>query len=746
MRKILIATLILTVNFVSVGQGKSKRQLKKAENYYEAYSYTNAIGKYADAQDGSIESLRNLAESFYRVGNTEKAENLYGQVVNQGTPTSDDVYRYASMLMQNKKYDEAAEMMKEFNALSPEDQRGVNYLSDLEFTDVLQKDKEQFTIENLSINSAQEDFAAVFFQDKVVFASSREGVMQVRRKWNWNRLPFLDLYQADKSSNGELMDAKQLQKSFNKRYHEGPVCFNDDETIMYFTRNNYKGRSVEGIIKLQIFSSKKEYGEWQNEVPFTLNSSEYSVGHPSISADGKWLYFASDMEGGYGGVDIYKIKINEDGTYGEASNLGDKINTEGNEMFPNIQIPGMIVYSSDGKPGLGGLDIFATQILQDESLGRTINFGVPVNSSRDDFSFVLNKEKKKGYFASNRLGGKGDDDIYRFDLLKPIIFGKVIEGFAKDDLGEPLTECVVEILDDRGNVLTTYTTDENGRYEFTVDPRQRYELKGTKDDYFDAITSVSTFSDDDIIQTELELERDPKLSLYILVTDKEDHQYISDVSMIIVDKITEERYEFVTDSTGSHTILLPNKSLNDRGNYSIEIEKEGYFPKTLSYSTVFDRPGVYNLHENLDFAMDKIEVGGDISKFIEINPIYFDFNKYNIRTDAAAELDKIVEIMNDYPGMEVELGSHTDSRGGDAYNIKLSDRRAKASAKYIKDKITNPERIKGKGYGETKLINKCKNGVRCSDEAHQENRRTEFIITKFEGDVKVKNNSPNSFE
>ena len=182
------------------------------------------------------------------------------------------------------------------------------------------------------------------------------------------------------------------------------------------------------------------------------------------------------------------------------------------------------------------------------------------------------------------------------------------------------------------------------------------------------------------------------------------------------------------------------------GSYNIVLEKEGYFGKTVTYNILFDKPGVYKIHENLDLTLDKLEVGGDVSNLIEINPIYFDFNKSNIRPDAALELDKIVKVMTDYPGIEIELGSHTDSRGSDSYNRKLSDRRAKASARYIKERISNPERITGKGYGESKLLNECKNGVKCSDEAHQENRRTEFIITKLDNNIKVKNNSPDSFE
>ncbi len=747
MKKILFLTLLLGTGFFGISQGAVNPKTKKGNNFFERYSYKKAIEKYSESQDGSARTIRNMAESFYRIGNIEKAEALYEQLVNnEEARLANDVYMYASTLMQNQKYEQAALMMKKYNELAPDDSRGFNYISNPNYVVELLKDKGQFKVRNLEINSAQEDFAPMFYNGKVLFTSSREGVKPVRRKWNWNGLPFLDIYEAEKDEKGELTNAEPLERSFNKRYHEGVVCFNSDETMMAFTRNNYAERSSERIVKLNIYTCKKINDGWDKPQEFPYNNAEYSVGHPSISNDGKWMYFASDMPGGFGGVDLYKIEMLADGTYGEAINLGEKINTEGNEMFPTIHENGMLFYSSDGKPGLGGLDVFVVQIKESGEFGKNINLGVPVNSSRDDFSFILDKEMKKGYYASNRLGGKGDDDIYYFDMLKPFNFGKVIKGNVKDKEGNVLALAKIELKDEEGNVIDTVLTDLNGDYSFDVEPDKNYNLKGAKEEYFDDDFAVDTHTDDDVIYANLTLEKDPGISLYALILDKETNLPLEGVKMIVVDNMTGERVEYITPASGDYRRPLTDKRLNDRGSYNITLEKDGYFGKTVTYNTVFDRPGVYNLHENLNISLDKLEVGGDVSDLIEINPIYFDFNKYNIRPDAAAELDKIVKVMTDYPGMEIELGSHTDSRGSDSYNRKLSDRRAKASAKYIRERITNPERINGKGYGEAKLINRCKNGVKCSDEEHQENRRTEFIITKLETGVKVQNNSPNSFE
>lgn len=745
MKKLILVLSIFGLCLSSYAQEQNKSTLKKAESYYEEYNYYGAIDKFSDAEDGRPDVVRKLAESFYRVGNIEKAEVLYGKLAAEDNPKADDLYMYATTLMQNKKYPQALDMMEKYESMNPDDSRPTEFLKNGNYVEQLLKEKGQFTIKNLDINSPQEDFSPVFYNGNVLFASSREGVKPIRRKWNWNKLPFLDVYQANIIANGELSNAIQFQKKLNKKYHEGPVAFSEDETLMAFTRNNYADRSSDGVVKLKIFTSKRVDGIWQEEAAFPLNNKEYSVGHPAYSPDGQWMYFASDMPGGFGGVDIYKIPVNGDGTYGEAVNLGSEINTKGNEMFPTYHESGILFYSSDGKPGLGGLDLFVIQIKEDGSLGKIMNIGAPINSSRDDFSFTLNKDMTSGYFASNREDGKGDDDIYAFEMLKPFIFGKILQGVAKDKKGIILADTKIELKDADGNVIESTVTKVNGAYSFVVEGDKNYELNGAKTKYFNGKSAASTFTDEQIVYADLELEKDPGLSLYALVTDKKTGLPLDKVTMTITDNMTGEEIVFKTPVTGDYRKPLLGKKINDRGSYNIKLEKAGYFGKTVTYNTLFEKPGVYNVHQNLDLGLDKLVVGGDISKLIEINPIYFDFNKYNIRPDAAVELDKIVKVMNEYPGMVIELGSHTDSRGSDAYNIKLSDRRAKASAKYIKQHITTPTRIYGKGFGETKLINECSNGKKCSDEAHQENRRTEFIIIKLDGDVKVKNNSPDSF-
>lgn len=523
-------------------------------------------------------------------------------------------------------------------------------------------------------------------------------------------------------------------KKFNKKYHDGSLTFSRDGNTMFYSRDNYKHRSKEGIRNLEIYESQFKDGKWNKKIAFPLNNKEYSIAQPALSADGRVLYFSSDMPGGKGGADLYRITRDSSGKWGSAENLGDKINTEGNEVFPFVHESGILFFSSDGRPGLGGLDIFAVQVTK-EQYSKVLNAGVTANSNKDDFAFVLDSLGKSGYFASNRDGGKGNDDIYSFNLLKPFVFGKTIKGQTKDLDGNTLADVEVNLLDSNGVVLRTITTREDGTYSFDVEENRKFKLKGTKDKYFEGITLVKTNVPEDVIIANLALEKNPGIVIVALITDKKTGTPLEGVKITITDVMAKTTETFITGPNGQYIKELPEKRLNDFLNYDIYVEKEGYLRKHSNYSKKITKPGVYNIHEVLDLNMSKVEVGLDIAKAINLNPIYFDLAKWNIRPDAALELEKIVSIMNEYPNMVVELGSHSDCRGLKAANMKLSDKRAKASADYIRKRIKYPERIFGRGYGESKLVNSCacegKVISTCSEEEHQANRRTEFIIIKM---------------
>jgi outer membrane protein OmpA-like peptidoglycan-associated protein len=748
MKKVVFFIIALCFN-ISVYSQVSTKEIK-ANKYFERFSYSQAIERYEAIKDLSINGKRNLAVSYYNVNNFPKSKEVFEQFINTPDANAEDVFMYASVLRINGNYDESLIWLDKFKNLKPNDNRSKIYSKTITDLPKLHKDEGRYKIVSLNINTAEQDFGPAYYLNKIVFASSKEGVKSVKRSYNWNNKPFLNIYEADRTSDEQLKSPKQFRKDLNKIMHEGPASFNAEGTYMAFNRNNYKEKSSDGAIKLEIFfSTKNEKGEWQKEEPFKLNNKEYNVGHPFLSANGNTMYFSSDMPGGFGGADIYKIEKNANGEWGDAINLGDAINTESDEMFPFFQEElGILFFASKGHIGLGGLDIYLSP-LSNGKFSKVYNAGFPLNTQYDDFALIIDAKMQKGYFSSNRTGGAGDDDIYAFELLKPFVFGKILKGIAKDQEGTLLANTKIELWDENGNIIQTIETNENANYEFTVEADKEYKLKGSKSDYFDALNSANTKTNDDIIYSDLILEKDPGLSLYAVVTDKKTGYAIKDVKMTIIDNMTCEKINYITPESGDYLRPLKDKKLNDRGSYNFILEKDGYFTKTVTYNELFDKPGKYLVHTKLDFTMDALVK--DLSEMIQINPINFDLNKFNIRPDAAKELDKIVEVMNKYPDMVIELGSHTDCRASIAYNMSLSDKRAKASAAYIKARISKPERIYGKGYGESRLLNDCacEGNLKsdCSEEEHAKNRRTEFrVISTGNDKIKVDNKSTNSFD
>jgi outer membrane protein OmpA-like peptidoglycan-associated protein len=731
-RKIFLCLFIL----LSVS-GPLLSQMKKGEKLFSGYSYQQAINNYELLEVKTPEVKRRLAESYLRIGDTKKSEFYYQELVNLKTKESKDYYNYSFVLSMNGKYEMAQKWMAEYLKLEPNDSRAKKSKEDKYFYKRLLKEQNLYKIKNVSINSEHQDFGTTYYKDKIVFASSRETRSIVKRVWNWNALPFLDMYQANIDSSNQLMGIEEFEKTKNKKYHEGPVSFNKAGDFMVFTRNNYKNKSQDGVVKLQLFSSEFQNGRWQKEVSLPFNNSEYSVAHSSLTADGSTMYFASDMPGGYGGVDLYKTNRTPDGQWGKVENLGSKINTEGNEMFPFIHDDeNMLFFSSNGHLGIGGLDVFVVKVKESE-FGNVQNLGVPINGMKDDFSFVMDSKSQNGFFSSNREGGLGNDDIYSFVLSKPYVSTKVIEGIVIDEKGNLLPGSRVILYDKTGFVIKTIETDADATFKFEVEPDEDYVLQGSKKEYFTVEKDLVADLGKSEEKVDLVLEKDPGFSMIVKVFDLKTKEPIIGVDVVVIDQLKGNRVASTT-TIGGLRILLIDIALNDSGSYHISLNKRGYFPKTVTYNVRFTEPGEHDIHSEIDLSM--LPLVKDIRQMVKVNPIYFDVNKYEITADSEIELDKIVMVMNQYPKMIVELSSHTDCRARKSYNLRLSNNRAKASAEYIKSRISNPDRISGKGYGESRLLNHCEcetnRIIDCSREEHQINRRTEFKIISV-GDVNV---------
>jgi len=745
MRKQLIIkyTLMLCLLSIALSPAAQNARSRHADSLFDNYLYTDAIRSYEAIHKKDAHVWRRLAESYKLTGDNKQSEKYYTLLISSGKATAADRLQYTQVLKMNGKYEEAIQQMSTYDQQVSGDKRVVSHTIKPDYYKELLTDNGQFAISSLKNNSVESDFSATYYKDRIVFVSTRHRAAAVEYNYNWNKKNFLNLYTAQpkKGSKNRWKKIRYLKAKgkLNKRFHEGPATFNASGDLMILTRNRYTSRKElnsgkERVLELW-YSTKNKKGKWGAPQPMVFNNKEYSVGHPALTPDGKTLYFVSDMPGGRGETDIYISTMQNDGTWSAPVNAGENVNTEGKEMFPFYHHKGMLFFASDGHAGLGGLDVFIAGVSNGKT-GKPKNVGAPVNTSADDFAFVLDSAMTRGYFSSNREGGKGSDDIYTYDLLKPFKLTKKLEGYTRErNTLQPLSGVAVKLYDKSGNVIAETNADANGYYSFETEPDAEYRLEGTQPDYTGDSKQVAMTGDEQTVQQDLLLEKIPNISLSIFVSDLKSGAPISGAKITLREKATGKETVILTDASGSWKQGLEGKKINDQLSYSITVEKEGYLSKMADFNHTIVREGEIKVHENLDLRLGRLEIGGDIGKLIDIRPIYFDLGKYAIRKDAAVELDKIVSIMQQYPGLVIELGSHTDCRGSIASNERLSDKRAKSSAAYIIGKGISKDRIYGKGYGESKLVNGCGcEGTQkstCSEEEHQQNRRTEFIIVKM---------------
>ncbi|WP_053971047.1 OmpA family protein [Mangrovimonas sp. ST2L15] len=630
MKKLNIFILIAMIGCL-VGYSQNAAT-ETADRYYQNFEFVRAIKSYeklVEKGKGDEYVYRQLAEANYNILNTEEAEKWYYKVLESTPGDAEIVYKYSQMLKANGKYDRSNEYMRKFAELKPNDQRAVAFMENPDYIPQLLEKEKTFRLKNLDINSEQSDFGGTIKDGKFYFATARN---KSRKTYGWNEQPFLDIYVSEVTADG-FMEADQIDGDVNTQFHEGVAAISPNGTTMYFSRESFSEGMYEKdsttrrkISVNNLFEATFDGEKWGYVKPFPLNSNTFTIKDPSVSKDGKTLYFSSDMPGGHGGYDIYKVSINGDGTYGDAVNLGDIVNTEGDEGFPFISSTDVLYFSSNGHLGLGNLDVFFTK-LDGGSYLPVRNAGVPVNGNMDDFAFTIDEESGEGFVSSNREGGKGSDDIYQVFRLQPMCTVDLIAMVTDSQSGEPLQGASVSVYDDQGSMLLTQLTDAEGKATFLVE------------------------------------------------CDKQS---------------------------------------------GLEVSLDGYESVKVSVDGTFDES------TTAEVALDPIEMIVAEDQVV-LNPIYFEFDKSNITPEAAFELDKLVQVMNKYPDMVINATSHTDSRGSASYNERLSDRRAKTTVQYVISKGIDASRITGKGMGESDPKVDC--GSNCSEEEHQLNRRSEFIIT-----------------
>ena len=776
-------------------------QHKKAEKLYKGLGYKASIPFFESKNNLSLGDMIKIATSYRLNHDVSNAELWYSQVVQESDEPIHLLY-YAQALHSNKKYTLAKEYYQLYDkkAGNSLDNRGINLANAINQISELKHTTS--TIKNeTNINSEKLEFSPAFYKNGIVFVSTQAPEKENEVLDLWINDHFMTLYYAAKTNDNILGKPELFSKNISTQYHEGPICFDKSGDRIFFSRNHYnngkKRTDKKGILKMNIYAAVKSGNDWTNIRELPWNTEDYDEVHPALSADGTSLYFASNRLGGLGGMDIYQSKFKA-GQWSIPINLGNKINTPGNEIFPFIHDDGTLYFASDGLGGLGGLDIFSSIEQTSTEWEQPVNIGTPFNTSKDDFAFVLNTTGTEGYFSSAREGGIGKDDIYSFKIddkdqlgrkikVTLCVYDKLSEKRLRnaqvtiskkqidknketEELSLRLIESAVESeyiikLAKEGtlpenNKDLKIITDANGEFTFEVLANQHYYFDLQKDGYLPV--EYPWFSKQEDINQKLEwcipLEKRACLNLKGRAINKKYETFMPNVKVTLVNLCDGAVSETWTDDKGVYAFFC----IKCNCDYEIKGQKEKF--RTAFQTTSSLNVNCFNgstLKANLlmilgqdlsNPSIDENTLPSDIAtidlkvgQVIELKKLYYDFDKYYIKEGAQESLDEVVTLMDKYPSLIIELSAHTDARGTRNYNQWLSRKRAKSASQYIINRGIDAWRLHPKGYGEVRLRNNCADDIDCTEEAHQYNRRTEIKILEFDRkDIEVHyiNNKP----
>lgn len=702
-KSILILFLVACATIVSQAQGP----ITKGDKAFEALAFEKAIQHYKKAEEGGMGNAHvhaRLGESFRLVNRPAEAAAEFERLMSY---KHDPIYdlRYGQVLMALGNYEAAEPLLESYQQKNPREERVNNLLVACRKIGQLETDAGRFKLVHTNINSSASDFGPVLHDGQLYFSSARKASAF---RFSWDGTDFLDLFSAKYKGSPRLGKPEALATRLNSRFHEAIPAFSKDGQRMLFTRNNFHrgklGFAKDQTIKLKIYEAKLKGKRWKVKGEFPYNSDEYSVGHPTFSTSGDTVYFASDMPGGQGGVDIYYSVANGE-NWDKPVNLGPTINTEGDEMFPWKGDGKQLVFASNGHKGLGGLDLFEVQL---DGKSEVENLGAPINSVADDFQLVMDEAKGIGFFTSNREGGLGADDIYSFKIQEMVVGNVVAEH-----TGEPLEDVTVSVIGTR-HEIGRQLTDGKGDFHQGI-AKGAYFLTFTKDGYETHSQKIMVKAGEkpDPLFVQLKPNKDCEDAFVKLEGKTLKGGNVKPGTRIVV-KMDDVVVE--SDENGEFEMPLA-KGLD----YTVAIDEPGLSePVVKSLSVPLENPDpVYPVE--LDFDLK------DTSQPFFI--IYYDLDKSKIRKyDARPELDRVAAFMQRRQDVKVELSSHTDARASKYYNIALSQRRAEEAFAYLVSKGIEKDRLQFKWFGEEKPVNKCVDGTACSEEEHQLNRRTEFRL------------------
>lgn len=764
MRKftIKVACIALAIGATSLDLMGQDAKAKKLDKLYERNGYQVVLDNYSTTKfktDSTnqvpLAQLVHQAESYRLTGNYAAAASYYGQLVEK-TDKAEFILKYAQCLQVLGQYEQAKASYLAYDAqMGATDPQGKYQAEACGRLDRF-ANREGLTIENLALNTEKLDMSPYITSNGLYFSSNRANPTFATNHIDiWMEDNFMDVWLAPREGE-KLGAASPLLGDLNSKFHEGALSTLPGDEQIVFTRNLYfKGkRKFDGkkVTRLGIyFAQKSKTGEWVNVTQFPYNTQDHSYCHPTISEDGQRLYYASDRPGGYGGYDIYYSKL-EDGVWGEPTNLGDQINSAGDEHFP-IFNRGVLYYASKGLGGLGGYDMFyASSMVEGESVdfAAPINLGTPLNSSYDDFGFMPEGDGSTGYFTSNRPGGKGMDDIYRYKLDEPVLKQKVQQTLSSSlcvydkSTNKRIANANISLRLPDGSV-EQLKTDKDGKVSYNMTTSSAYEVtanaatyKGNKQQ-FETEAYYADGQFEYCIPLETSRPKDCFLLSGSVLNGTYNNQIIPNAKVTLQDRCTGDVIEVMSDENGAFEFCLKCGC-----DYMLKGEKGSMTPDSKIVIISTEKCPAGKANQDLVLKTTKLsEVASayDIlgeGLVLELTNIYYDFNEFYIRDDAKPELDKLVRLMNAFPTMEIELSSHTDARASVSYNNTLSQNRASAARDYLISRGINASRIVARGFGENQPRNNCRDGVNCSEEQHQYNRRTEVRITKFDNkDVKV---------
>lgn len=627
--------------------------LKKAGKEHDQWAYIDAISIYEKvARRGYVSKdlLEKLGDAYYFNARYAEAEKHYERLFSEygsEAPASEYYYRYAQTLQHTGREAESKSYYDQFvSKVGSNTQIAQIRKNEAELKKQIQANSGRYDeVNNLDINTQFADYGSYVHNSQLYFTSARDTGSLSKREHTWTGDAFTSLYSVAATATKDDK-VTRLKGKVKSPLNESTAVITKDGNTMYFTRNNYINNTrkydANKNTNLKIYRAENVNGRWENITELSFNMDGYNTAHPTLSQDETTMYFSSDRPGGFGSSDLWQVAIHPSGAFGGPVNMGSAINTEARETFPFVTPTGALYFSSDGRIGLGGLDVYAVKLDRNSNPGEIHNLGSPVNSNADDFAYYIDADSRQGFFSSNRDGGKGNDDIYSFTEVRPLQL-----------------ECMQKLL--------------------------------------------------------------------LTVVDSKTRNIIPDAAVTLYDRLYNE---LETSNRYQNEGYIFDNGFKCGEGYRLKIEKTGYSTRE-DFVLMNKESGVTEHTVVLERRKTEVKKGDDLFKVLNLNPIYFDLDKYNIRQDAEVELAKILAVLEEYPTMKIDIRSHTDSRASHKYNDRLSEGRAKSTRDWLIEHGIEASRITAKGYGERQLINECADGVKCSEEAHQANRRSEFIIMEM---------------